>query len=109
MGICGSSAAAAAAIEPSKSDKPITRLKIKTKIPKRLKTAVWDNYYGPDKASGICPCCKKTTIRQIEFHCGHKIAEANGGLTTLSNLIPLCAQCNLSMGRKNFSDFEKSF
>jgi hypothetical protein len=95
--------------ENNKSDKPILRIKIKTKIPKRLKTAVWDNYFGSNVASGMCPCCKRTSIRQVEFHCGHKISEANGGPTCLTNLIPLCAQCNLSMGRKNYDDFAKSF
>jgi len=97
MGLCASKAI----IEPAK--------RTKQRIPKRLKTLVWDAQFGSSVAEAKCPCCKKTVIRQTEFHCGHKLAEANGGLTALSNLIPLCAQCNLSMGKKNFDDFCKLF
>lgn len=97
MGVCASKHV----IEPTK--------RTKLRIPKRLKTAVWDSHFGSTVASAKCPSCNLTIIRQTEFHCGHKIAEANGGLTILSNLIPLCAQCNLSMGKKNFDDFCKLF
>ena len=54
-------------------------------------------------------CCKHQDIRQIEFHCGHIIAEKNGGTTTIQNLRPICAQCNLSMGTKDMNEFMKCF
>ena len=43
------------------------------------------------------------------FHAGHILAEANGGKTTLDNLIPLCALCNTSMGTYNVFDFITKF
>jgi 5-methylcytosine-specific restriction endonuclease McrA len=54
-------------------------------------------------------CCKHEDIRQIEFHCGHIIAEANGGQTNIDNLRPICAQCNLSMGKMNMNVFMKKY
>ena len=74
-------------------------------IPKTLKRAVWDHWIGSEIGSTKCLCCKHQSIRQIEFHCGHIIAESRGGSLSVNNLVPICAQCNLSMGNKNFHDF----
>ncbi len=81
----------------------------KKNIPKKLKTEVWNQYVGEDIGSTLCLCCNKTKITQSNFHCGHILAEANGGTTHISNLKPICAQCNLSMGIKNMNDFSKLF
>ena len=85
---------------------PLKR-KRKKVIPKTLKRQVWETHIGREKGTGLCFCCKRQTIQQIEFHCGHYISEANGGQTTLENLRPICAQCNLSMGSKNMDEFMK--
>lgn len=49
----------------------------------------------------------------MSFNCGHIIAEANGGEVTVSktvsNLKPICQNCNSSMGTKNMDDFMKGF
>lgn len=87
---------------------PTIKTKKKT-IPKKLKTEVWNYYMTEDVGSALCMCCKKTKITQNNFHCGHVIAEANGGSTTIANLKPICAQCNLSMGTKNMDDFAQLF
>lgn len=81
----------------------------KKKIPKTLKRAVWDLYIGAEKGTASCLCCEKTTIRQIEFHCGHVVAEAEGGKTNIENLRPICAQCNLSMGKQNLYEFKAKY
>jgi hypothetical protein len=57
----------------------------------------------------MCTCCEKTPIKNIEFHCGHVIAEANGGTMQIDNLRPICAGCNLSMGTQDMNDFKKVF
>lgn len=80
----------------------------KQKISIKLKRAVWDAHFGPLIGTARCPCCEDTLIRQIEFHCGHKVPESRGGSTTVDNLVPICAQCNLSMGTSLFEDFKKS-
>ena len=77
----------------------------KKAIPKALKKMVWDKYVGPDVGQTKCLCCKHQDIRQIEFHCGHVIAEANKGKTDVHNLRPICAQCNLSMGKMDMNEF----
>jgi hypothetical protein len=33
---------------------------------------------------------------------GHIISEYNGGETIPSNLVPMCAMCNMSLGKNNF-------
>jgi 5-methylcytosine-specific restriction endonuclease McrA len=81
----------------------------KKSIPKALKKIVWDTNIGANIGTAKCKCCKHQDIRQIEFHCGHIIAEANGGKTILSNLLPICAQCNLSMGKMNMNDFTNKY
>ena len=83
--------------------------KNKKNIPKSLKKMVWDKYVGADIGKSKCMCCKYEEIRQIEFHCGHIIAEANGGETNINNLRPICAQCNLSMGKMNMDIFMKKY
>ncbi len=81
----------------------------KKTIPKALKKMVWDKYIGANIGTSKCMCCKHQEIRQIEFHCGHVIAEAMKGSTTVDNLRPICAQCNLSMGKMNMNEFMKNY
>jgi 5-methylcytosine-specific restriction endonuclease McrA len=81
----------------------------KKSIPKSLKKQTWDKWIGPSIGATKCLCCGHEEIRQIEFHCGHIISEVDGGSTTVDNLLPICAQCNLSMGKMNLYDFKKEY
>jgi len=81
----------------------------KKSIPKSVKKMSWDKWIGPNVGRTKCLCCKHQEIRQIEFHCGHIIAEVNGGHTIVDNLKPICAQCNLSMGSMNMNEFIKTY
>lgn len=81
----------------------------KKAIPKAMKRLVWDVYIGEDIGRALCTCCNHVYIRQIEFHCGHVIAEALGGQINIDNLRPICAQCNLSMRTMNMDEFKKMF
>jgi hypothetical protein len=78
----------------------------KTPIPKTLKIAVWEKYYGEDIGKAKCLCCDLTDITQLKFECGHIVAESKGGETKIDNLIPICSNCNKSMGTKNYFDFK---
>lgn len=81
-------------------------IKIKKKqIPQKVRHLTWNEYIGEDRGTGVCCCCKKTSISQQNFHCGHFISEKNGGECMVENLRPICAGCNLSMGSKNMDDF----
>ena len=88
--------------------KPKPKYKKQT-ISLALKKLVWDEHIGLDIGRTKCVCCKTSEIIQISFHAGHIIAESKGGKTDVSNLKPICQNCNCSMGSINMDDFEKSF
>jgi 5-methylcytosine-specific restriction endonuclease McrA len=82
--------------------------KKKKAIPATIKRLVWNTNIGEMIGKSKCLCCKSTDITQMSFNCGHIVAEANGGDTIVSNLKPICQNCNSSMGTKNMDDFMKS-
>jgi 5-methylcytosine-specific restriction endonuclease McrA len=72
----------------------------KKNIPKALREALWI-YHNPSLFSSKCMttwCPNK--INAFDFQAGHNIPESKGGITSLENLIPICARCNLSMGNR---------
>jgi hypothetical protein len=77
-------------------------------IPKPTRRAVWDKYIGVDKGQGQCDICKRT-IDKLDFECGHIIADADGGSITVDNLIPICGDCNKSMGKENYYLFKAKY
>lgn len=82
--------------------------KIKKKpIHKSLKIAVWNKYIGEDIGKTKCLCCEITEITQLKFHCGHIVAECEGGETNITNLMPICESCNKSMNKMNLYEFKK--
>ena len=89
-----------------KEPKPPKEDKLKKKaIPSTIKKLVWNTNIGEDIGKAKCICCKSTDITQMSFNCGHVISEYNGGETIVSNLKPICQNCNSSMGTKNMNDF----
>ena len=78
----------------------------KKSIPKVVKDLCWNKWVGEDVARTKCMCCGTNEIKMSSFHCGHVIAEANGGKLSIDNLRPICAACNLSMGTENLDDFQ---
>ena len=95
--------------DKSKEDKPKEDKPKKKTIPKALKASVWITYIGKDIGSTKCPCCNTHEITQLSFDCGHVIAEALGGKTTLENLRPICSKCNKSMRTTHMDEFKKQF
>ena len=83
----------------------VPRGKKKT-IPKILKDLTWSRWVGDDIAKAKCLCCGVNEIKMNSFHCGHVISEADGGPTTVDNLRPVCATCNLSMRTQNMTMFK---
>lgn len=70
----------------------------KSRIPKALREQVWLNQMG-SVFEGKCKvswCTNNMTV--FDFQCGHNIPESKGGKTNMTNLIPICSRCNLSMG-----------
>ena len=92
--------------KPVKEPKTISK---KTKIPAAVKKLVWNTNLGEELGKAKCYCCKSTDITQTSFHCGHVIAESKGGRSIVSNLKPICQNCNSSMGVNDMNDFMKQF
>jgi len=71
---------------------------LKKKIPKALREQVWVFNFGKVfSAKCFTPWCQNI-ITVFDFQCGHDVPESKGGPTHLSNLIPICSRCNMSMG-----------
>ncbi len=72
----------------------------KKKIPKALKQQVWLNKFGKrfERSCYVSWC--NNDINCFTFDCGHNIPESKGGKTDISNLIPICRNCNLGMGNE---------
>ena len=70
----------------------------KKTISKKLKEEVWIKHFG-EIFSAKCPiswCSHIITV--FCFDAGHNIPESKGGRTAIDNLIPICGECNRSMG-----------
>jgi hypothetical protein len=94
--------------EEEKQTKITSYIKLKkASIPLKLKTDVWNKYIGREKGVAPCYCCRITEMDKNHFHCGHVIAEANGGTTSIDNLRPICGPCNLSMKTENMHEYMK--
>lgn len=104
----------------SKEVKEVKKVKEEVKekkesIPKHIKTLVWNEYIGPKSVDGLCVCCQVTPIHINSFHCGHVISEkefrdkGQTGHLVITNLRPICANCNLGMKSQNMRDFCKTF
>jgi hypothetical protein len=75
----------------------------KQKISATVRNLVWNTYFKTIDA--ICTCCNHEKISRGNFQCGHIISEKHGGTLNISNLKPICALCNTSMGTMNMNDF----
>lgn len=93
-------------IKVTKIPKINKRLNKKKSIPKPIKIAVWNKYIGLAKGIGQCETCRRD-INQMEFECGHVVAESNGGQIVLDNFRPVCGTCNKSMGTQNLFYFKE--
>jgi 5-methylcytosine-specific restriction endonuclease McrA len=105
--------------KPSKNiiEKEEEKVKVKDEINKSvkkhtisatIKKLVWNMHIGEEIGKAKCVCCKSSYISQMSFHCGHIIAESKGGEMIVSNLRPICQNCNSSMGNKNMEEFMKT-
>ena len=77
----------------------------KKKIPKKVKNDSWDFHVGKNEANTKCICCRTTEINAKDFVAGHIISEYNGGQVVVENLLPICQQCNSSMGVTNMEEY----
>jgi hypothetical protein len=76
----------------------------KNKITPAIREEIWDKYIG-DKAKAKCPVCQTSDIKSTKFSAGHIIAEAHGGVTNITNLVPICGHCNSRMSTENLFEY----
>lgn len=81
----------------------------KKKIPKAVRTHVWNLYIGAHINEHRCLCCKKALIKITDFETGHVVSESEGGTMEISNLRPICSVCNHSMGTMNMIEYVKKY
>lgn len=84
--------------------------KRKQKIPKAVREQVWLTHMGTvfESKCRVTWCMNKINV--FDFQCGHNIPESRGGETNVSNLIPICARCNNSMGNHyTIDEWNKKF
>lgn len=81
----------------------------KKKISHTVKISCWNAHVGESIAKTKCMCCQNVDITQHNFHCGHIVAESNGGSCEINNLLPICNVCNASMGCMNMNEFRTTY
>jgi 5-methylcytosine-specific restriction endonuclease McrA len=79
----------------------------RNKLNKQMRARCWNAYVGDDVGKTKCLCCKEQTITTFTFECGHVIAHAEGGSNGLSNLRPICRECNNGMGTQHMKKYAK--
>ena len=72
----------------------------KKQIPKAIREQVWIKYIGKYYESKCLVDWCTNKIDVFNFQVGHNIPESKGGDLSLTNLKPICARCNLSMGNE---------
>lgn len=76
----------------------------KDKITPAMREEIWDKYIG-DKSKAQCPVCQTSLIKSTKFSAGHIVAEAMGGATNITNLVPICGHCNSRMSTENLFEY----
>ncbi len=84
----------------SMSDEP-TRIIDQDPISSSKRLQVWKKCND-----GKCEICD-SEITESTFEAGHILARSLGGSQDLDNLIPICIDCNRSMGTRNPYDYKK--
>jgi hypothetical protein len=72
----------------------------KKSIPSAIRQQVWLTYNGKKYETDCYVSWCKNKITCFNFHVGHDIPESKAGTLHISNLRPICSNCNLSMGNK---------
>jgi 5-methylcytosine-specific restriction endonuclease McrA len=76
----------------------------KDKITLAMREQIWKKYIGR-VIDCLCPICQTRIIGMTDFSAGHVIAEATGGTTDVSNLVPICGNCNSRMSTENLYEY----
>jgi len=81
----------------------------RAKIPKRIRALVWELHFGKVYFAKCAVSWCPTKITIMSHHLGHIQSLARGGRDSIDNLIPICADCNHSMGPLDLYEFTKLY
>lgn len=89
------------AVEPSTVQTTPCKQSVKGRM------VLWMSYFGTARFV-VCPCCSLFEMDALSsnWHQGHRVAAANGGTADLGNLLPICCDCNYSMGTTSVQEFQ---
>lgn len=76
-------------------------------IPKRIKMELWKKYNGK-KYNGKCYVCK-TSVDTHHFEAGHVVPASKGGSDKISNLRPICTDCNRGMSNMDLNEYKRRY
>lgn len=89
---------------PAPKPRPAARepkpAKKKDKITLAMREQIWKKHIGRE-IDCMCPVCQTRIISMTDFSAGHIAAEAYGGATVITNLVPICGNCNSRMSTEN--------
>ena len=80
---------------------------VRKKIPKSLKTLVW-NKRNNMSLEGVCYVCT-SDLNYDDMECGHIIPHVYDGGIEITNLEPICKTCNRDMGIMNLNEYKNLF
>lgn len=75
--------------------------------PERIR--LWIAYFQCKRVE-LCPCCNSKNMDALDsdWHMGHDLAKFYGGVPTIANLVPICADCNLAMGTTSIDVYSRA-
>lgn len=84
--------------QPGPGPEPEPQSKRKKTIPVAFREQIWIRDCGRvfEAKCTVTWCQNRMTV--FDFQSGHNVPESKGGATIPSNLAPICARCNMSMG-----------
>ena len=80
--------------------------KQKQRIPVRIRELVWNTYIGKGCGASKCICCGENEITPFSFHCGHVVAEARGGSSTIDFITKYALKGQISCEEPDEMDYE---
>lgn len=78
------------------------------KLPDGIRKKLWKNHFGDYAAVGNCKVCTDQ-IHINRFEAGHIVSVAKGGSDHIENLLPICQNCNRSMGTTNLYEYKNTY
>ena len=72
---------------------------------KAVRRKVWEQHFGPVYSGKCVTTWCKQLINVWNFQVAHDVARSLGGPNTVNNLVPMCAECNGSMGTTSLKEW----